>query len=380
MGHHHRIAAHSVSRLLGSSGRILFRDGRTSTAFSLVVGFLCLLGAIAFHLPLYPAAAKFLHVYPTESIRRILFCLLLLSGAIALANVLLDKRRQLNGIAFTLVIAAISLGGSRIPAGILPGPTPYVGLDWFLLDLLASTTVFVLLERWFPLYREQPIFRMDWQTDTAHFAVNHLIFGLMLLFMNHIMHRDLGRLANLRFEQTIQHIPFIPQLLLCMLVADLMQYVTHRTYHEIPFLWRFHAVHHSVKKMDWLAGSRQHFFELICTRVCVLGPLFILGFDKAVVDTYIIFVGFQAVFNHANVRLPWGPLKYVFVTPDFHHWHHSSDREAIDRNYALHFSFIDYLFGTAVTSSHTFPERYGVVDDDVPAGFFKQQAFPFRKY
>jgi sterol desaturase/sphingolipid hydroxylase (fatty acid hydroxylase superfamily) len=89
-------------------------------------------------------------------------------------------------------------------------------------------------------------------------------------------------------------------------------------------------------------------------------------------------VGFQAVFNHANVHLPWGPLKYLLVTPDFHHWHHASDDEAIDRNYAAHYAFLDYLFGTAVKSKNKFPERYGVVGDYMPDGFVKQQMFPFR--
>jgi sterol desaturase/sphingolipid hydroxylase (fatty acid hydroxylase superfamily) len=163
-----------------------------------------------------------------------------------------------------------------------------------------------------------------------------------------------------------------------VLVADLAQYWTHRAYHEVPFLWRFHAVHHSVKTMDWLAGSRQHMLELIFTRVCVLAPLYILGFSEAAMNGYILIVGFQAVFNHANVHLPWGPLKYLVVTPDFHHWHHASDDEAIDRNYAAHYAFLDYLFGTAVKSKNQFPERYGVVGDYMPDGFVKQQLFPFR--
>ena len=144
---------------------------------------------------------------------------------------------------------------------------------------------------------------------------------------------------------------------------------------------RFHAVHHSAEYMDWMAGSRLHMFELIFTRVAVLGIIYVLGFSKQVMDIYIIIVGFQAVFNHSNVRLPAAfgraPLKYLVVTPDFHHWHHSSEREALDRNYAAHFAFIDYLFGTAVKSDRRFPEKYGVLGDYMPKGFLKQQAFPF---
>ena len=126
-----------------------------------------------------------------------------------------------------------------------------------------------------------------------------------------------------------------------------------------------------------MAGSRLHMLELIFTRVSILGMLYVLGFSKPAMDIYIILVGFQAVFNHSNVSLPWGPLKYVIVTPDFHHWHHSSDRVALDRNYAAHFAFLDYLFGTVAKTDQPFPEKYGVLGDYMPDGFIKQQVFPF---
>jgi sterol desaturase/sphingolipid hydroxylase (fatty acid hydroxylase superfamily) len=71
-------------------------------------------------------------------------------------------------------------------------------------------------------------------------------------------------------------------------------------------------------------------------------------------------------------------LKYIFVTPNFHHWHHSQDAEALDKNYAAHFSFLDYLFGTAVDSQKMWPEKYGVLGDYVPQGFVAQFLFPFK--
>jgi sterol desaturase/sphingolipid hydroxylase (fatty acid hydroxylase superfamily) len=96
-----------------------------------------------------------------------------------------------------------------------------------------------------------------------------------------------------------------------------------------------------------------------------------------VIDAYIVIVGFQAVFNHANVSVRLGPLRYVIVTPNFHHWHHSSDSEGIDRNYAAHFAFLDYAFGTAHQADRAWPDGYGVVGDYVPNGYLKQLAFPF---
>ena len=129
----------------------------------------------------------------------------------------------------------------------------------------------------------------------------------------------------------------------------------------------------------WLAGSRIHIVESILTRSAILGPLYVVGFSRQALDMYVIIVGFQAVLNHANVRVPWGFVRHVIVTPDFHHWHHGSDRAAIDRNYAAHFAFLDTLFGTRVASERAFPERYGVLDPAMPPGFVDQQTYPFRK-
>ena len=363
--------------LLSRSGPLRFGQGMVATivAFSLAV--LCLLGVIAFHFPEYLTTPELRHQYSVDVLRQALLVALLVAGGLALACIVVGVRRRINLVSFALVIAAVALGGSRVPVGDFPDNTPYIGLDWFILDLLGSTVVFVAIEKLFPLYRNQSVFRPEWQTDLKHFAVNHFLVGLILLTVNFLIHHAFGWLVSHDFQLAVQRIWFVPQLLLCILVADLAQYWTHRAYHEIPFLWKFHAVHHSAKTMDWLAGSRQHVLEIVFTRVCVLAPLFVLGFSEAVINTYIIVVGFQAVLNHANVRLPWGPLKYLVVTPDFHHWHHSSDDEAIDRNYAAHYAFLDHLFGTAVKSDREWPAQYGVLGDYVPDGFWKQVKFPF---
>lgn len=365
-------------RLLRGSGRIEPGRGLITTVIAIVLGGLCLLGVLAFHFPQYLTTPELRHKYSVEVLRHVLFAALLVSGGLSLCNLVLGRHRNLNIAAFLLVAVAVAWGGSRVPVGDFPDHTPYIGLDWFILDLLGSTLIFVIIEKLFPLYRGQAVFRREWQTDMVHFAVNHFIVGLILLTVNFLIFRIFGWLVKDTVHQLVGGIPFLAQLLLCILVADLAQYWTHRAYHEVPFLWKFHSVHHSTKTMDWLAGSRQHILELVVTRVLVLAPLYVLGFDKHVMDVYIIVVGFQAVFNHANVHLPWGPLKYLVVTPDFHHWHHASDDEAIDRNYAAHYAFLDYLFGTAVKSDKRFPEKYGVVGDYMPDGFVRQQLFPFR--
>jgi len=370
---------HETATLLQDNGELEFGIGLVSGVLALTLGILSFLGVLAFHFPQYLTTPELRHVYSVDVMRKILFGALLIAGAISLANIILNKRRNLNISALFFVIVAVAMGGSRVQVGDFPDNTPYVGLDWFILDLLGSTLIFVAFEKMFPLYKNQVVFRKDWQIDLTHFLVNHFLVGLILLTVNFLIHRVFGWMVRGDFQLMIQHISFVPQLLLCILVADMMQYWTHRAYHEVPFLWKFHAIHHSAKVMDWMAGSRMHVLELIFTRVAVLGPLYVFGFEKSVMDAYIIIVGFQAVFNHANVHLPWGPLKYLIVTPDFHHWHHSSDQEALDRNYAAHYAFLDYLFGTVVKADRQFPKEYGVLGDYVEPGFLKHQVFPFKK-
>ncbi|MCJ8276617.1 MAG: sterol desaturase family protein, partial [Bdellovibrionales bacterium] len=93
----------------------------------------------------------------------------------------------------------------------------------------------------------------------------------------------------------------------------------------------------------------------------------------------VIIVGFQAVFNHANARFNFGFMEKIFVTPQFHHWHHSSDDAAIDKNYAAHFSFIDTVLGTRVDSTEEWPKEYGIVGRQLPPSYWAHMIYPFKK-
>jgi sterol desaturase/sphingolipid hydroxylase (fatty acid hydroxylase superfamily) len=366
-------------KVFKQEGELIAGYGKITGIIALSLGILCFLGVLAFHFPQYMTTPELRKNYSVEVLRQVMLAAMLIAGALSLVNIFRGRARVLNAAALGLVLITWAVGGHRVPVGDFPDHTPYIGVDWFILDLLGSTMIFILIEKMFPIYRGQPVFRPGWQTDFTHFIFNHFVVGLILLIVNLAIHRLFNWALYEPLQKGIQALPFVLELFLIVLVADFVQYWTHRAYHEVPFLWRFHSVHHSAKYMDWMAGSRQHVLELIVTRVGVLGMIYVLGFSKEVIDAYIIIVGFQAVFNHANVSLPWGPLKYVLVTPDFHHWHHSSDQEALDRNYSAHFAFLDYLFGTAVKSDRRFPDQYGVLGDYMPEGFIKQQAHPFTR-
>ena len=367
-----------LNRLSESHGALRPGKGMISGVIALSLAILCFLGVLAFHWPQYLTTPQLRQSYNVDVMRQLLFWSMVIAGALSLYNIVSGRARWLALGAFVLIGMSFALGGHKVPVDAnFPDNTPYIGLDWFILDLLGSTLIFIFIEKLFALRKDQPVFRPEWQTDFHHFIVNHMIVGFVLLATNLLVHKLFGWAAQDGIRGWVAGLNFWVALFLIVLVADLVQYATHRADHEVPLLWRLHAVHHSVKSMDWLAGSRQHILELIITRTLVLAPIYVLGFSKGVIDAYILIVGFQAVFNHANVSVRLGPLRYLIVTPNFHHWHHSQDNDAIDKNYAAHFAFIDYAFGTAVKSDREWPEHYGVVGDYVPNGFFKQLAFPF---
>lgn len=366
-----------LNRLAESHGAMRTGTGLVSGVIALALASLCFLAVLAFHFPAYLTTPELRKAYDVDVLRSVMLAAMLIAGGVALANVLLNRMRWLSGAAFLLVALTALLGGHTVPVGDFPDSTLHIGLDWFILDLLASTLIFVFIEKLFPLKRDQPVLRAEWQTDLHYFVIIHLLVGVMLLATNQFLHRAFDWAISPWLQSAVQGLPFVVELLVCILVADLAQYWLHRAYHEVPVLWRLHAVHHSSKAMDWLAGSRMHLLEVLITRTLVLAPIYVLGFSKGVIDAYIIIVGFQAVLNHANVSIKLGPLSWLLVTPNFHHWHHSQDKEALDRNYAAHFAFLDHLFGTAVKSDREWPEHYGVKGDYMPEGFVRQQLFAF---
>ena len=366
-----------LNQLTESHGSLKAGHGLVSGVIALSLSILCFLGVLAFHFPEYLTTPQLRQSYDVELIRRLMYWSMVIAGGVSLFNLIWGRARWLAAASFVLILLTLLLGGHKVQVNDFADNTPYIGLDWFILDLLGSALIFIFVEKLFALRKNQPVFRPEWQTDFHHFIVNHMVVGFVLLATNLLVHKLFGWAAKDGIQGWVQNLPFVVALFAIVLVADLVQYWTHRAYHEIPLLWRLHAVHHSTKHMDWLAGSRQHIVELLITRTLVLAPIYVFGFSKEVIDAYIVIVGFQAVFNHANVSVRLGPLRYLIVTPNFHHWHHSQDDEAIDKNYAAHFAFLDHLFGTAVQSDRKWPDRYGVVGDYVPDGFWKQVKFPF---
>ncbi|HKU40208.1 MAG TPA: sterol desaturase family protein [Polyangiales bacterium] len=353
-------------------------QGRISGYLSSVLGLMSLLAVLCWRYPEQLTTRELRMVYDPEQLRVVLMICMWASLAFGCLTFLLNRRKRLGAIGVASTLLAFMLGGYNLPAGPVDPRAVSVGLDWLLLDFLLTGTVFVFIEKIVPKYEQQAILRPAWQLDLFYFAINHLLIGVLLIVGNGFAPVVFGWAVNSHVQVFVSGLPLVAQLALLLLCADLAQYCCHRAFHEIPGLWKFHAVHHSSEHMDWLAGSRSHFVEILIDRSVVMVPLYLLGPSKEALDAYVLFAAVQAVFIHANVRVPFGPLKYVFTTPQFHHWHHSSDKPAIDTNYAVHLPIFDLLLGTFHMPDAHWPVDYGTTKP-LPKTFAGQLIYPFRR-
>jgi sterol desaturase/sphingolipid hydroxylase (fatty acid hydroxylase superfamily) len=316
--------------------------------------------------------------YPLGVVRFLIYAFLVAGFVLGTLSVFLRRDRTLGLTAVALATAATLLGGSSAALGDVSGGAGYLGLDWFLLNVLVLALLFVPLERLFARLPDQPIFRAGWQTDLAHFAVSHLLVQVTVLLTLAPAALFFAWAVRPGLQQAVQSQPLILQLVEIVVVADLAEYVVHRAFHRVPWLWRFHAIHHSARALDWLASSRLHLLDIVVTRGLSFVPLYVLGFSSPAVYAYLVFVSFHAVFIHANVRFRFRPLEWLVVTPRFHHWHHAAAPEAVDKNFAIHLPVIDRLLGTAYFPDGRWPDAYGLTGPPIPDGWVRQLLSPFR--
>jgi sterol desaturase/sphingolipid hydroxylase (fatty acid hydroxylase superfamily) len=241
--------------------------------------------------------------------------------------------------------------------------------------ILIIALVFIPLERLLALH-PQKVFRRDWGNDVIFLLLNGLLIKLGLLAVIVAVIFAAAWIVPASFQAMVASLPFWIQIPAVILLSDLGFYWTHRLFHAVPWLWRFHSIHHSIEELDWLAASRVHPVDQILTKGASLVPVFALGFSEWAIGIYALIYQWQSVLIHSNVRIKFGPLRFLFASPEFHHWHHSNHREARDRNFAGQLSFLDALFGSLHLQRGQVPKTYGL-DQPMPQSYLPQLLYPF---
>jgi sterol desaturase/sphingolipid hydroxylase (fatty acid hydroxylase superfamily) len=262
-------------------------------------------------------------------------------------------------------------------------------LAHFTVDVLRLTMwlavlalVFVPLERLFAL-RPAKAWRAGIVNDLGYYFLSSLLPAAALALPMALLATALQRLMPAGWLDWAAALPFWARFALALVVAEFGTYWGHRWSHEVPFLWRFHALHHSPEHMDWLVNSRAHPVDMVFVRLCGLVPLYVFGLarpagggtDFAIVTALL--TTFWGFLIHANLRWRFGPIEQLLATPAFHHWHHTRT-EHINRNYAAMFPWMDRLFGTLYLPRREWPAAYGI-DTPMADGLGSQLIEPLTK-
>jgi sterol desaturase/sphingolipid hydroxylase (fatty acid hydroxylase superfamily) len=366
-----------LNEFFGDAESTGFGTGWWSGVLSAFLGALSFGGVLCLHFPQLLSSPELRPLYPMHTLRVLIECVIVAAILFGVISSLLRKKKVLALTGLILALAATALGGSSVQINETLHDGPALGLDWFLLDMFLMALIYVPLERLWPQYPTQGTFREQWTLDVVYFMSTHLplqVLSFLVLLPATEATKYLGVPA---IQEFVARLPWLLQLVLAIVVADLAEYFIHLALHKVPFLWRFHAVHHSSKALDWIAGSRSHFVDDTLVRGFILVPL-MLGFSQSIIVAYLIFVTLHATWTHCNFRPNAKWLEKFLVMPRYHHWHHTSQKEAIDRNFAIHFPWIDRLFGTYYFPDE-WPQAYGLDGEAIAKSFFWQTLDPFVK-
>ncbi len=252
--------------------------------------------------------------------------------------------------------------------------------------LVAISLVVWLLEIIFPWRKDQSIFRKDFWLDGFYMFFNFFIFTIVISGVYKILNVLFGQIgvtaSSLAILDTTDW-PVWAELLVFFVLLDFVQWFTHVCLHKFPILWRFHQVHHSVKEMGFAAHLRYHWMENILYKpLKTFGVMLLGGFEPE--QAYIVHFAAIAIghLNHANIKLTYGPLKYLFNNPVMHLYHHSYalPKESFGVNFGISLSLWDYIFRT-----NYIPEDSGEIplgypgDEKMPKDFWRQLVYGFKK-
>ncbi|MCS7026269.1 MAG: sterol desaturase family protein [Bryobacteraceae bacterium] len=245
--------------------------------------------------------------------------------------------------------------------------------------LAGFALLFWIAERVRP-WRKQKLFRAGLLQDVFYIVFNAHFFGMLVGIATAGWLRSFPSYAPVALH-LMEAKPFWLQLVVLFVVFDFLKYCIHNLLHRVPWLWRFHKVHHSVVEMDWIGNWRYHWVEQVVYDSLLYVPLAFLGFSQQAMFWNGVLATFFGHYAHANVRLGLGPLRYVFNSPQMHIWHHAHpDCGPTNKNFGISLSLWDWIFGTAYLPSQQPPKLGFAGIEQYPQNFFQQMIAPWRRF
>jgi sterol desaturase/sphingolipid hydroxylase (fatty acid hydroxylase superfamily) len=251
--------------------------------------------------------------------------------------------------------------------------------------LIALSIFFIVAER-LVSWRKQSLFRKGWVKDFLYLVLNGHYLAFVLIGLTDpaakAFHRLLASLGVESIESVAILHPLGPvlQFLIVLVVIDFIKWLVHNALHRVPFLWKFHQIHHTIQELDWVGTMRFHWMEVIFYKAAIYLPMAILGARGDVLLTYYVVETFLGFLSHSNLNVTFGPLRYLFNNPRMHVWHHEYTKDGrMNLNFGIVLSVWDYLFGTANVPA-LMPDQLGFQGmERVPESLVGQMLYPLVK-
>jgi sterol desaturase/sphingolipid hydroxylase (fatty acid hydroxylase superfamily) len=258
-----------------------------------------------------------------------------------------------------------------------PLPLAYVSNGLYVLMLM----LILSLEFWIPFDISWGDIRKATRADVTYFLMAAPIDSLHIFLLVTLLAGTAG------FHHYLQVVDIWPQnahillqLLLVILIVDFFKYWYHRWTHEVPLLWRFHSIHHSLDRLEMLRAS--YFYPIDIFLTVGLGTLAMLmvGVSYELIIFHNVFAGITGLLNHSNADLRCGFFDYFLNSPGHHRAHHSVRSPGVESNYGSFFNFADRIFGTRyLPEDQRSFGRLGLDDSyEMPDTVLAQLAVPFR--
>jgi sterol desaturase/sphingolipid hydroxylase (fatty acid hydroxylase superfamily) len=284
------------------------------------------------------------------------------------------RREILIGIALAIGAVAVVLLAIRFAPGLV---RRMQGRMWGELHksywmLLFASPVFylacvgiLLLEKFFPADRQQPVFGTSLAQDFVWVFFSAILNVLVLVTFNAVLRSVIRKHMGWAILGLWTDWPMWSRFLLAVLAADFLGWFHHWVRHKVHFLWLFHTVHHSQKHLNLFTDFRYHVVEYLVGNLVRVSVMTLLNFGHKEIIIWLLIHEWYARFYHANIRTNLGWLRYILVTPQSHRVHHSPEPRHWDKNFGVLFSFWDRIFGTQYTGYDEYPKT-GVPDRTFP--------------
>jgi sterol desaturase/sphingolipid hydroxylase (fatty acid hydroxylase superfamily) len=288
----------------------------------------------------------------------------------------LTRVEQVVAVAGFPLMISVSIGGTILAIGRGADPNTMIAIV-----IVAAFFVLAVAERIVPWHRSWGRSHGDLRTDIGLAITNGVmssVLGPAVLIVVAIAAAALSAAVGSTLWPS--NWPLLAQLALALVVAEFVEYSFHRMMHEVPWMWRFHATHHSAPRLYWLNAARFHPIDLFLVGSVKVVPVALLGGGLPVLALVSIFSAVHGAYQHSNLPVRIGPLNWIFSMTELHRWHHSKHVHEANHNYGGNLIVWDVIFGTRwLPDDRDPPESIGMEAlPEFPMGFWANLASPFR--